>query len=41
MAPPCSEVRPSSGPPTMRLVIAWVYSWPTMLMSKLPSVHGA
>ena len=40
MAPPCSETMPSSGPPIIRLEIAWVYSWPTIDMSVAPSAQG-
>ena len=33
-------VNPSSGPPTMRLEMVCVYSWPITDMSKSPSTHG-
>nr|BFE71772.1 hypothetical protein GCM10020092_050730 [Actinoplanes digitatis] len=40
IAPPCDEVMPPSGPAIMRLLIAWVYSWPMTVMSKSPSTQG-
>jgi hypothetical protein len=33
MEPPWKVWSPVSGPPTMRLEMAWVYSWPITLMS--------
>jgi hypothetical protein len=41
IAPACAPSRSPSGPATIRLEMAWVYSWPMTVMSKSPSTHGA
>src|SRR3712207_9585649 len=37
---PCWPLRLASGPATIRLEMAWVYSCPITVMSKSPSTHG-